>query len=247
MKKLRVSAALILAFAAAPASSGVEYAATGLAPESWSTTHGGSRVTVQRDGEPIVEGSGRVARSIRAAGRFSAIAVEGPAALQVTVGSRESVEVEADDNLLDRITTDVDGGRLEIGTRGSFRTRITPVVRVTVRDLERLRVRGSGDTWIGGIDGGRLELVLQGSGDIHVEGRAEAVTANLYGSGNIELARLSAPSFEAAVYGTGNIRVHATGTLSAAVFGTGRIDFSGNPRLLRKDVFGPGSIASVAR
>jgi len=237
MNKHGVIGALASVLAAAPAPSGTGGAAA----------HDGSRITVQRDGEPMVEGSGRTSTSSRAAESFTAIAVEGPAALEVVVGPRESVEVEANDNLLDRITTDVDDGTLEIGTRGSFRTRITPVVRVTVRELERLRVRGSGDTRIGGIDGGRLDLVLQGSGDIHVEGRAEAVTANLYGSGNIELARLSAPSFETAVYGTGNIRVHTTGTLSAAVFGTGRIDFSGNPRLVRKDVFGPGSIASVAR
>ncbi|MDQ4086471.1 MAG: DUF2807 domain-containing protein [Pseudomonadota bacterium] len=246
MKKLWVSAALVPVLAAAPPSSG-ESSAAALAPAGVATSHDRSRTTVQRDGHPIVEGSGRVARAARSARPFTAIELEGPADLEVRVGQRESIEVEADDNLLDRITTETDGAILRIGTRGSFRTRMTPVVRVTVRELERLKVRGSGDVRLAGIDSDRFELVLQGSGDIHAEGRAEAVSADLYGSGNMELARLSAPSFDVSLYGTGNVRVHTTGTLSAAVFGTGRIEYSGEPRFIRRDVYGPGSIGRIGR
>ncbi|HEV2866419.1 MAG TPA: head GIN domain-containing protein [Allosphingosinicella sp.] len=245
MKKLTACAVLAFGLAAAPPSSATQMSAVALA--SAGTIHEGSRITVQRDGELMVEGSGRAARAARAAAPFTAIEVEGPTTLEVIVGQRESIEVEADDNLLDRITTEVDGTILRIGTSGAFRTRMTPVVRVTVRGLERVKLRGSGDAWIRGIDGDRLDLVLQGSGDLHAEGRAGAVTADLYGSGNMELERLSAPAFDVSLYGTGNVRVHATGTLSAAVYGTGRIAFSGDPQILRRAVYGPGSIARIGR
>lgn len=247
MNRLCVSAAMVVALASAPASSGVQWPQAGLVLASAAAAYDGSRITVRRDGERIIEGSGRAGRAARAATPFVAIELEGPADLEVSVGPAESIEVEADDNLLDLITTDLDGGTLRIGTRGSFRTRITPVVRVTVRELERLKLRGSGDARIAGVEAGRLDLVLEGSGDIEAEGRAETVSADLYGSGNIELGRLAAPAFEVSLYGTGDVRLHSTGTLSAAVYGTGRVEYSGEPRLLRRDVYGPGSIGRIGR
>ncbi|HEX8641405.1 MAG TPA: head GIN domain-containing protein [Allosphingosinicella sp.] len=244
MKKRAALAPLALLVAAAPPSSALAAAGSAAAE---STSRDRFAITVRRDGEPIIEGSGRMTRAVRAAGRFAKIEVEGPSALEVRVGPEESVEVEADDNLLDLITTDVDGDRLRVGTRGSFRTHRTPTVRVTLRELDRVSLRGSGDAHISNIASDRLELVLLGSGDLHAQGRARAVESDLYGSGNMDLAALSAPIIEASLYGTGEIRVHATRTLSAAVFGTGRIAVSGNPRFLRRDVFGPGSIASIGR
>src|SRR3712207_4936830 len=112
MKKLTASAALAFVLIAAPPSSADERSGSKTLTEGTRTTHERSRITVLRDGEPIVEGSGRTSRAVRAAAAFTAIEVEGPTALEVTVGPRESLEIVADDNLLEMITTDVEGGSL---------------------------------------------------------------------------------------------------------------------------------------
>jgi hypothetical protein len=109
-----------------------------------------------------------------------------------------------------------------------------------------VKLQGSGDGRIEGVSGGRLELVSMGSGDLAVSGAAEAVTANLYGSGGADLTRLAAPDLAVAIYGSGDARVHATETLSAAVFGSGRITYSGRPVKLQRSVHGSGTIEAVA-
>ena len=203
-------------------------------------------ITVRHDNEPVVEGSGTVVRQVRELARFSAVHVQGPFDLEVVVGPRQSVEIEIDDNLADRIRTRVEDGEIRLETGGSFRTRTQPRVRLTVPDLDKVLVQGSGDARITGINGGRLELVGQGSGDFLAEGRADAVEANLFGSGGADLTRLEAPDLEVSVYGSGSARVRATRSLSASVFGSGRIDYSGDPGEVNRSVHGSGSIGRIA-
>ena len=119
-------------------------------------------------------------------------------------------------------------------------------MRVTVPRIERVKLQGSGDGRIEGLSGGPLELVSQGSGDLVVSGRAARVTASLYGPGSADLTRLVASDVDVSLYGPGDARVGATETLSAAVYGPGRIAYSGNPAVLRRNVYGPGSIDRAA-
>ena len=205
----------------------------------------GDGISVRHDNEPAVEGSGTIVRHARTVPGFSAVHVQGPFNLELAVGPRQSVEIEVDDNLSDRIRTRVEGGELRVETAGSFRTRILPTVRVTVPDLDKVLVQGSGDARITGMNGGRLELVGQGSGDFIVEGRADAVEANLFGSGGADLTRIEAPDLKVSVYGSGSARVRATRSLSASVYGSGRIDYSGDPSEVNRSVHGSGTIGRI--
>jgi hypothetical protein len=203
-------------------------------------------ISVRHNNEPIVEGSGNIVRQARSAAAFSSVHVQGPFDLEILVGPRHSVEVEIDGNLSDRIGTRVEGGELRIETTGSFRTRSVPKVRLTVPTLDRVLVQGSGDARIRGVKGGRLELVGQGSGDFVVDGRADSLVASLFGSGNADLTRIEAPDLTVSVYGSGDARVRATRALSASVFGSGRIDYSGDPTEVSRSVHGSGRIGRIS-
>ena len=205
----------------------------------------GNGISVRHDNEPAVEGSGTIVRHARTLGSFSAVHVQGPFNLEVVVGPRQSVEIETDDNLSDRIRTRVEDGELRVETAGSFRTRSVPNVRVTVPKLDKVVMQGSGDTRISGVDGGRLELVGQGSGDFIVDGRADAVAASLYGSGDADLMRMDAPDLKVSVYGSGSARVRATRTLAASIFGSGRIDYRGDPSKVSRSIHGSGTIRRI--
>jgi hypothetical protein len=205
------------------------------------------RISVRQNNEPMVEGSGRIVRRPRAAAAFDSVEVNGPAHLEVAVGGRPSIEVQIDDNLVGNIVTETRGGALSIRTTGSFRTRTAPVVRVTAPTLARLQSIGSGNVRITGQRGDRLELDMKGSGNLIVDGQSRAVIASLYGSGNADLTRLAAADLSVNLYGSGNARVHAERDLSAAVYGSGSIGFSGQPARLRQSVHGTGRITRIGR
>lgn len=201
-------------------------------------------VSVRRNGEPMIEGSGRLVRQTRTVGRFDAIELSGAANLDIAIGAAMSVEIEADDNLIGLLTTEVEGGKLVIDTNGSFRTRTAPRVRITLPRLASIETTGSGDAAISGVAGGRLSLAARGSGDFSVEGRGEALDADMYGSGRIDLDRFVAPDLSVSIYGSGNARLRVTEALHATVYGTGDIDYRGDRDRIRvrSSVFGTGRI-----
>ena len=96
-------------------------------------------------------------------------------------------------------------------------------------NLDYFTSRGSGNADIAGVANRRLELQLQGSGNINAVGRTEEVRVALKGSGNIDARRLSAGSADVQLSGSGNAWVVTNGTLNAQLRGSGNIFVGGQP------------------
>ena len=62
------------------------------------------------------EGSGVSATQARDVAAFNSVELAGSNNVLIRVGGKQSVVVRADDNLLDRVTTEVQSGRLVIAT-----------------------------------------------------------------------------------------------------------------------------------
>lgn len=210
-----------------------------------------------------VDGNGNVRRQARDVGHFSAVAMALAGNVEVRHGERDAVTVEADDNLLALIETVVEDGALQIRTRHatSMHTRKLRVL-VTVRQLERLSLAGSGDmdvdrldgarmqvdiggagkVNVGRIEGERLVVGLGGSGDLKVkDGSARTVSISVGGSGNIELARVRAESANVTIAGSGDVTLWVRDSLSTTVMGSGNISYYGDPRLAKTSM-GSGSV-----
>src|SRR5512146_1182498 len=114
-----------------------------------------------------VHGSGVAATQSRALAAFSGVDLAGSTSVKVAVGGRQSVVVHADRNLMGYVTTRVDAGTLVIGTTGSFTTRSPMSVEVTVPSLAAVRLSGSGQISVTGINASRLTVTLPGSGALY--------------------------------------------------------------------------------
>ena len=198
-------------------------------PASIVAAHDYGWQSVQRDGQPMVTGSGRIVTQQRTVGNFSRVELRGSTDIEVRTGAAPSLAVRADDNILQQITSRVDNGTLILDTRGSFRTRTSPRAFVTVPNLDYLASRGSGNADIAGVSNRRLELQLQGSGNINAVGRTQEVRVALKGSGNIDTRRLSAGSADVQLTGSGNAWVVTNGALNAQLRGSGNIYVDGQP------------------
>jgi len=210
-----------------------------------------------------VDGNGNVKRQAREAGHFTAVAMALSGKVEVRRGERDSVAIEADDNLLPLIETVVEDGTLQIRTRHavSIHTRKLRVF-VTVRQLERLALAGSGDIDADRMDGARVQFDIGGSGTIRV-GKVEAerivvgvggsgnlrveggavrtVSISVGGSGDIDFARVRAESANVTIAGSGDATVWVRDSLSTTMMGSGSVAYYGDPRVA-KSMMGSGNV-----
>ena len=211
-------------------------------PGSLAMAADGGWQSVQRDGQRMVTGSGRIVTQQRAVGNFSRVELRGSTDIEVRLGAAPSLAVRADDNILQMITTRVEGGTLIVDTRGSYRTRSSPRAFVTVPNIDYLGSRGSGNADIAGVANRRLELQLLGSGNIKAIGRTEEVKVALRGSGNIDTRQLSSGIADVSLTGSGNIYVVTNGVLNGRLAGSGNIYVDGQPGVRNVKEAGSGNI-----
>jgi hypothetical protein len=191
-----------------------------------------------------VEGSGIAASQTRDVAPFAAVALTGADNVSIRIGKPQAVVVRGDVDVLDRVTTRVQEGRLVIGTTGSFTSKTGMKVDLTVPSLSELSLVGNGVIAVKGIDTASLTVTLSGSGVIRASGRASGLDVTLSGAGDVRLGALVASNVSAALDGVGRIAVTATKSLHASVSGAGSIVYGGNPSVVTRSVTGHGTVTS---
>ena len=211
----------------------------------------------------VVQGNGNIRRQAREVGHFSGVAMALAGKVDVRRGDRESVSIEADDNLLPLIETVVEDGTLHI--RGKRGTNVRPhnlKVMVQARDLDRLALGGSGSIDADRVNGARVQFDIGGSGSINVgkvegeritaniggrgdlktnEGTARTVSISIGGMGNVDLAHVRTESANVTVAGAGNASLWVRDSLSLTIAGSGDISYYGDPQV-SKTVLGSGEV-----
>lgn len=214
-----------------------------------------------------VSGSGKSSTETRSLAEFQAIALSGWMDLVVRQGATQSVQVEADDNLLPLLETVVEstgqGATLLVRwKRGqSLYTRSKVSITVTVPKLSALSTSGSGDIRVEPFNTPALKLSLSGSGDAKLQslntadfgisisgsgdvaanGSATKLSITIAGSGDVRLADLKSDDVSISIAGSGDAAVNAAKTLDVRIAGSGDVSYTGNAAVKSK-VAGSGSV-----
>ena len=141
---------------------------------------------------------------------FSGIVLRGSGDLFITQGDSEALTITAEPKVLEVITSEVRDGVLHIGwQRGSnVRTREPIRFDVSLRDLSRLGMSGSGDAFMSRLDGDRLTINISGSSDVEFgEVLLELLEVTISGSGDVDIEQLDATSIDASISGSGEIKL----------------------------------------
>jgi hypothetical protein len=230
-------------------------AAVLLAPRLGWTAAGGNWLTWVPWMWGSERGSGNVVEETRPVSGVSGVALTFFGDLSVQQGSEESLRIEAEDNVLARLRTEVQGGTLTIG-QDTRQTAVRPTrpVRIflTVRDLSSLSLSGAGQVTVHGLQTDALQVALSGAGSLSLEdlhaselglalsgagsltaaGTAERLRANMSGVGGLNAADLRAEAVEAHISGTGSATVWAVQSLEANVSGVGSVRYWGQPQVV---------------
>jgi len=195
-----------------------------------------------RSSSTSLTGDGIGATQVRSLPPFHEVELAGGGDVRVDVGGTQRVVVRADRNLLGHVTTQVEHGRLLVGTSGSFSTSSPLEVDVTVPRLDVLALSGGGLATAANLDQKRLQLVLSGGGMLSALGKVGRGEILHSGGGYVDASKLEARDAVVQLSGGGSAVVNATETLRAVVSGAGSILYRGSPRHIESDVTGVGSV-----
>ena len=159
------------------------------------------------------EGSGRVVVAHFDMAAFTDIVLTGDSKVIVTPGEACAVSVSVEDDVLESLRVESDGGSLYLGRDVDWLDGIRPTVpiefRVSLPVLKAVQVFGSGSAAIHGMEfGDDLRLETSGSGSIDASPVvAETVTVEASGNGEVAIADLRATTFRSSVGGAGDVSV----------------------------------------
>jgi hypothetical protein len=141
-------------------------------------------------GAQSVRGSGTVVEESRDIGDISAVELATQGRLYIEMGGSESLRIEADDNLMEYIETDVRASKLVIDNRRGTNLRPSQPINyyLTVDELDTIEISSSGDIEAGDLESGSFSLSISSSGDLTIEGlEATSLDVRISSSGDLEI------------------------------------------------------------
>jgi len=213
-----------------------------------------------------LRGSGNIVSEERTIQAFRQVEIFGAGELILSQGETESLTIEADDNLLPYIESQVRGDTLYLGLDAPWMSFIRPTrplrFYLTVTDLRQAKIAGAGAISAQRLEVDDISFYINGSGEIRVDDlQAQQVSATINGSGRCEFdgqsedqqviingsgkylgQGLSSETTSVTINGSGNVNVWVESALSVNINGSGEVRYKGAPRLTQR-IAGSGDIA----
>jgi hypothetical protein len=209
-------------------------------------------------------GSGNIVTETRSIGSFNAINASTSVHVDVAMGPKASVIVEADDNILPYVETNISGGTLKVSLRGiNNLTNATINVHVVMPDVKGLDAEASAQITSKGILTGTGTIVLEASssggidvsvdapavkasasssGDITAKGRTKLINADASSSGSIKFFELHAENAKAEASSAGDIEIFASISIDADASSAGDVHYTGGAPSVKINEDSGGSV-----
>lgn len=115
-------------------------------------------------------------------------------------------------------------------------------ITVTAPDVTIFNHSSSANLLVRDYDKPRLALIMSGSGDARVQGRAEDLRIDISGSGDADLSGLEVANATINIDGSGDAEVGATGQVNVDISGSGDVNLTRRPAQLTQTVSGSGGV-----
>ena len=213
----------------------------------------------------LVRGSGEIETEEREVSGFQKVHLSGTGNLIITQGEKESLVIEADDNVIPLIEAEVLRGRLTISLKRGYNLIPTSTLKfyLTVKDLNEISLSGAGDincdsfnteemefkiSGAGDIDfninARKVEITSSGAGNLTLSGQVDVQEVNISGVGKYDGAGLESKRCEITVAGVGSATVNVSEELDVDISGVGSVNYIGAPHV-EQDISGLGDDKSI--
>jgi hypothetical protein len=173
-------------------------------------------------------GSGKLVTEDREVGSFDSIEVSNGIALRLTIdpAAEAAVAVTYDDNIIDRIQTEVDGSTLRIKSTSSY------------------NISGGGDRFVAVTVPDMQVLAASGGADVIGEGASDVLDLTASGGANVDMTLLTVGDMTLNASGGANVIVMVTDAVTGDASGGANVVIEGEPPFQSVDVSGGADVSS---
>jgi len=209
-------------------------------------------------------GSGKVVTETRDVKYFDRVTLKGSGNLIIEQGDEESLTIEAENNIIPMITTEVQRTNLVIDYEWRFLSIRIPTKPINfylkVKDIKAITLSGSGTIKSDSLKGEQIDINISGSGkadlnvnvkeintrisgsgSVKVAGEAEKQEIVISGSGSYPASGLASKECRIVISGSGSCIVRVSDDLDVHISGSGNVSYIGNP-MINQDISGSGKV-----
>jgi len=229
-------------------------------------------IAFNENGEPFFgpgePGSGNVVTESRKVNDFQAVEVSYPAQVFISQGNTVSVKIEAEDNVLPGLRTEIKNGKLDIFYRSVNGKRVNPrkpvKITIVVKDLSEVDFSSAGELTIQGLETDSLDVSLSGAGNLEFDnilvqdlavnlsgagsmsasGTADDLDLSISGFGDFKGSDLHGKTARVDISGAGSATVWVDDELTAEISGAGSVNYYGAASVT-KQINGVGGVKSL--
>jgi hypothetical protein len=161
-------------------------------------------------GSGTVRGSGTVVQADRSVSNITGVELAMQGTLHITTGASETLRIEAEDNLMEYIQTDVRLGKLVIDTRQNTDLRPTRPTNyyLTVTGLSSVVISSSGDIETDNLQSGSFSITISSSGKLSISGLdCTSLQVKISSSGDVKISKLMAETTSVTISSSGNLDI----------------------------------------
>jgi len=219
-------------------------------------------------GFPGRPASGNIITETREVSDFHAIRIDYPAVIVIRQGETEGLTIEADDDVVADIRTDVSGGTLSIERQSDNVPWINPSkparITILVKELDKIDFNSAGTVTVESLSADSLDLdasgagtltlndlelkslsaSMNGAGTLNLSGSAGDLDVDMSGFGSLKAGDLQTQTASVTISGAGSATVWVESELTARISGAGSISYYGDPSV-SKTVSGVGSVTGL--
>ena len=218
-------------------------------------------------GKSTVRGSGDVIVVDRPVSSFERIDFNGVGQMVIEIGEQESLRIEAEDNILKQIETEISADTLVIDIKKRISIHPTEPIRyyVTVVNLESISVSGAGSVEAPQLDPSKFSVHISGAGNVAVDsleassldvkisglggltingGQVDTQEIRISGSGSHKATDMESAEADIQLSGLGDASVWVTEQLIVDISGAGSVRYAGNPSV-SSNISGLGNVQQI--
>lgn len=196
-----------------------------------------------------IDGSGVIGEDPREVSGISSVEMATQGTLIITQGDTESFVMESEDNFFAYIVTEVDDkGQFTIIGRSRIHLFPTePIIyRLTVKDLDAIKVSSTGNVEMGELTTDSLEVVISGEGSLEIAGgKVASQNIKLSSSGNYNAENLECAEAVVKLTKSGSASLWVTDSLTGEISGDGGVEYRGSPTV-DVTISGTGEVVQVS-
>lgn len=199
----------------------------------------------------------------RTISEFTSIKAGGAFEITLTQGGSNTVKIEAQEDVLDNIRTEVKGNTLHIFTSGKIENEKPMKVFITVKQLNGLEISGASTVKSGSVfkaaqfdlhasgaatieielDADKLTLDASGASHVELKGNARTMKADISGASNLSAPWLQTDAAIIDASGASHASINARKSIDAEASGASSITYTGEPASRNVSSTGASSIS----